>query len=120
MFTSLAAALLPIFVDTAWKGTVLLSAAFALARALRRTRAAYRHAVWALTLAGLLALPVVACFLPSWQISLTMPAAGVAAEEAPAAPDKNLLALADVKVTPTAPTDHMPAQKVALVNNAVD
>ena len=36
--------------DFAWKGTVLLLLAFVLAHGLRRTRAAYRHLIWALTL----------------------------------------------------------------------
>jgi beta-lactamase regulating signal transducer with metallopeptidase domain len=52
----------------AFKATVVLLAALALGRVLRRSSAAHRHLVWASALASLLLLPVAASLLPSWSL----------------------------------------------------
>jgi len=57
-------------VDASLKGLVLCLAAAAAVLTLRRSSAAARHLVWRLALAGLLALPILAAFLPSWRVSL--------------------------------------------------
>jgi carboxyl-terminal processing protease len=69
--------------DATLKGTVLLAVAFALAPALRRASAASRHLLWALTLAGLLALPVLGLLLPRWQLPLASPWGPFAERQAP-------------------------------------
>src|SRR5262245_15670907 len=56
----------PHVVDAAVRGTILLVAACALAWVLRRSAAAVRHGVWALTVIGLLMLPVLSLTLPAW------------------------------------------------------
>src|SRR5262245_47159852 len=56
----------PHVVDAAVRGTILLVAACALAWLVRRSAAAVRHGVWALTVVGLLALPVLSLTLPAW------------------------------------------------------
>jgi len=48
------------------KSTLLLGAAALGAHALRRASAAARHLVWALALAGMVALPALALFVPDW------------------------------------------------------
>src|SRR5262245_54823383 len=58
----------PALLDAALKGTALLAVAGLLALALRRASAATRHLLWALALAGLLALPVLSLLLPRWQL----------------------------------------------------
>ena len=76
LFSSLFSALLPALLDAALKGTVILAVAFALGAALRRSSAAARHLLWALTVVALLALPVLALLLPRWQLPLAAPWAG--------------------------------------------
>ncbi|HXB69431.1 MAG TPA: M56 family metallopeptidase [Candidatus Acidoferrales bacterium] len=53
--------------QSAWRGTVILAAAFAAAAALRRGPAAVRHFVWTAALAALLVLPLAMAALPKWQ-----------------------------------------------------
>jgi hypothetical protein len=69
--TSLATMLpkiLPVLIDAAMKGAVLLAAAGLLTLFLRRGSAAQRHLVWLLALGGSLALPVFSALLPAWRI----------------------------------------------------
>ena len=59
---------LPTLLDVALKGAVLLALAGLATAALWRASAAMRHLVWSLTMAGLLALPVLSAFLPQWRV----------------------------------------------------
>ncbi|HEX2076456.1 MAG TPA: M56 family metallopeptidase [Longimicrobium sp.] len=74
------AAALSAAADLAVKGTVVLAAAWIATLALRRASASARHLAWAVGFGGLLALPVLAVALPSWQIPI------LPAEPLPAAP----------------------------------
>jgi len=62
---------LPLLLDLAVKGTAVLLAAFVVTLMMRRASAAARHAVWTLTLAGLLLLPALA-LLPGWTLPFGM------------------------------------------------
>jgi len=64
----LACAWLPVLLNAAVKGTVLLAAAGLLAIAMRKASAAARQMVWMLALASLLALPLASAALPGWQV----------------------------------------------------
>ena len=68
--------------DAAVKSTLVLAAAGSAAWLLRHRSAAARHGVWALALAGLVALPILSLTLPGW--SLPLPAGHAAVAEAPA------------------------------------
>jgi beta-lactamase regulating signal transducer with metallopeptidase domain len=59
---------LPVLLDAAVKGMVLLAAAGVLVLAMRKASAAARQVVWLLALAALLALPLASAALPSWQV----------------------------------------------------
>ena len=63
-----ASAWLPLAIDAAIKGAVLLLVAWLAASALRRHSAAVRHMVWFLALAGLLAVPLLSAALPAWNV----------------------------------------------------
>jgi carboxyl-terminal processing protease len=63
---------LPLLVDVTLKGSVVLLTAFALTGVLRRASAGSRHLVWTMTLVGLLVLPMVSFFLPTWQFHVTL------------------------------------------------
>jgi hypothetical protein len=69
--------------------------AFALAGVLRRASAGSRHLVWTMTLVGLLVLPMVSFFLPTWQFHVTLPEQASAPwrGQAKAADDRLLLVL---------------------------
>jgi beta-lactamase regulating signal transducer with metallopeptidase domain len=60
--------------DLAVRATVLLGAAFLVVAGLRRASAAARHLVWAIALGGLVILPAVARIIPTWALSVSMPA----------------------------------------------
>jgi beta-lactamase regulating signal transducer with metallopeptidase domain/uncharacterized protein (DUF1778 family) len=60
-----AAALL---LDAALRGTLVLAAAFAVTRAMRRAPAASRHLVWVVALASVVALPALGALLPAWRV----------------------------------------------------
>ena len=59
---------LPVLLDAAMKGTVLLAVAGLAVTAMRKASAAARQMVWVLALAGMLALPLLSRALPSWQV----------------------------------------------------
>jgi beta-lactamase regulating signal transducer with metallopeptidase domain len=88
--------MLALLLDTLLKGTVLLLAAGALTLALRRAAAAARHLVWAVTFAGLLALPVGSALLPAWRVPAwprvaALPAVSFDAVALPAAPSSGVV-----------------------------
>ena len=74
----------------AWKGTIVLAAAFAAAAVTRRQSASFRHFLWVAAFAGLLVLPAAIRMAPAWNVR--MPEArstvvlAVAEGPAPAAP----------------------------------
>lgn len=57
-------------IDACIRATLLLSLAFACAAVLRHSSAAARHLVWASTLSGLLALPLISLVAPSLRITV--------------------------------------------------
>jgi uncharacterized protein (TIGR03435 family) len=61
---------MPFAVLTLLKATVVLGAAFSLARLCRRTRASARHMLFALAFAALVAIPIAATLLPVVQITI--------------------------------------------------
>jgi len=65
---------LPILLDTALKGALLIVLAAIAAYALRNRSAASRHAVWTAAVIGHLAIPALVFLLPAWQMPL-LPAA---------------------------------------------
>ena len=72
---------------SAWKGTILLLAAFAVQAGLRRASAALRHFVWMALLAAMLALPVALRIGPRWSIpvSRSLPLAAAVSVDSPSA-----------------------------------
>ncbi len=56
--------------DFALKGTLIILAAFAAMRILRRASAAVRHAVWFLALVAVLLQPLATNLLPDWRVPL--------------------------------------------------
>ena len=82
MLTSLAAAALPLLLNAAVKGTVLLLSAFVLALGMRRRSAASRHLAWALCMVGLLEIPLLSQFAPAWNVSLNLPGSDAAQSQA--------------------------------------
>jgi beta-lactamase regulating signal transducer with metallopeptidase domain len=100
------------FLDCTVKGTLLLLLTLALAIALRRASAATRHLLWALSLAGLLALPAVALVGPAWQLPV-LPQGRAATEAAlPVAGDAQASALPPRERPAAAPA--VPAQAAVL------
>ncbi|HWY87733.1 MAG TPA: M56 family metallopeptidase, partial [Gemmataceae bacterium] len=107
MFTSQAAAALPLLGGAAWKGTVVLLLAFVMARVLRRTGAATRHLMWTLTMFSLLVVPLFSFLPQAWQVAValpgveTLPSANTTPENIPDVPEDvakpaPLLARADI------------------------
>ncbi|MBI4028527.1 MAG: ankyrin repeat domain-containing protein [Verrucomicrobia bacterium] len=56
------------FAAATLKGTMLLMLAGLLSLGLQRSSAAVRHALWSLTLVGLLLLPLLTALLPAWRV----------------------------------------------------
>jgi TonB family protein len=52
--------------ESAWRGSIVLAAAFAAATGLRRASAAVRHFVWTAALTAMLVLPVALFVAPKW------------------------------------------------------
>ncbi|MFN0125714.1 MAG: M56 family metallopeptidase, partial [Verrucomicrobiales bacterium] len=67
-FAALLSALLPLILDSALKGAVLLAVAAFAALALSKASAATRHLVWLVAVVALLAVPVLSVALPEWRI----------------------------------------------------
>src|SRR4051794_3159808 len=65
---------MPVLLDAALKGALLVVIAAAAAYALRKRSAASRHAVWTASVIGHLAIPALMLLLPAWKIPL-LPAA---------------------------------------------
>jgi beta-lactamase regulating signal transducer with metallopeptidase domain len=83
------AAALPLLVDSAAKGIILLAIAAVATLALWRASAATRHLVWLLAIAALVVLPAFSLLLPGWRILpawATVPEAKAAPEIASSAP----------------------------------
>jgi TonB family protein len=57
---------LEILAQCAWRGTIILAAAFMVPAVLRRRSAAVRHFVWTAAFAALLVLPVALATVPKW------------------------------------------------------
>lgn len=59
---------LPVLLDAAAKGLVLLAVAGVLVLAMRKASAAARQVVWLLALAALIVLPLASAALPAWGV----------------------------------------------------
>ena len=73
--------------DAAWRGALLLAIAFVVARLLRGQPAAVRHVLWTGTLAGVMAMPILAAVAPV--VPVTVPQS-VLQRASPVASDKSL------------------------------
>jgi TonB family protein len=73
-----------VVVQSAWRATVILTAAFAASWPLKTAPAAWRHFLWAALLAALLVLPAIVRVTPKWGLE-TAPAPAVAPPAQPVA-----------------------------------
>ena len=81
----------PFLLSLAVKGTAVLALGASVAALLRRSPASLRHCVWAATFAGLLAVPVLGAFGPSWRVAV-LPDAAPTPPMAPAFEGRGALA----------------------------
>src|SRR6476660_544044 len=78
---------LPILIDAALKGAILVAIAAGAAYLLRNRSAASRHAAWTAAVIGHLAIPALVVLLPAWRMPLFPAASWMQAEAvAPATP----------------------------------
>ena len=61
----------PFFLQAAFKSTILLAAVWLVMLLLHRRSAAWRHQVWTLALAAVLALPFFSTILPAWNVPVS-------------------------------------------------
>lgn len=66
--TALLGGLMPLAIDSALKGAVLLSMAALAALSMRRASAAARHLVWLVAVVALLVVPLLTIALPQWRV----------------------------------------------------
>src|SRR3954463_4940100 len=85
---------MPVLLDAALKGALLVAIAAAAAYALRKRSAASRHAVWTASVIGPLAIPALMLMLPAWKIPL-LPAAPWMPTETSALSSASISAAAD-------------------------
>ncbi len=100
---SFSEAWLPVLLDAAAKGLVLLAVGGALVLAMRKASAAARQTVWLLALAALIALPIASAALPSWAILPGWVKIEIAEPAEPAAAGGTDSAAALALATPPAP-----------------
>ena len=74
---------LPVLVDAALKGAVLIAIAAIAAYALRNRSAASRHAVWTAAVVGHIAIPALVFLLPAWTLPILPAANWMQASTAP-------------------------------------
>jgi len=68
-----------LWIEMAWKSTIVLTAGFGASYVLRRAPAAVRHFAWTAALAMLVLLPAVAIMGPRWNAPQVLPASAEAA-----------------------------------------
>jgi HEAT repeat protein/beta-lactamase regulating signal transducer with metallopeptidase domain len=73
--------------DAAWRGALLLSIAFVVARLLKAHPAAVRHVLWTGALAGVMAMPLLTVVAPSVPVAVPQRVPQISS---PAAPDNSL------------------------------
>jgi beta-lactamase regulating signal transducer with metallopeptidase domain len=94
-----------LLLDAALKGAVVLACALAATRLMRRASAASRHLVWAVSLAAVVALPVLAPVLPAWKV-LPVPVLGPS-------PSPHVFTVAPAAAAPRSEEERGPADEVA-------
>ena len=83
--SAMTARCVPVLIDAALKGTLLLALAGTATLLMRRASAASRHLVWFLAVGGTLVLPVLSATFPEWEILprwVDLPDQGVLVQEA--------------------------------------
>ena len=109
---------LPVLLDAAAKGVVLLVLGGLVVTAMRRSSAAARQVVWVATLAAILATPLVSALVPAWHVlpdwvRFEIPASdtGPAGHEPVAVTRPRETALAD-RGDPALPPSHDPMENI--------